>query len=45
VAFAAGYPVLTQGGRLWPWVAAPLGMFVVLFIVTRGLACDTTPAS
>ena len=43
--FALSYPVLTQGGRLWPWVAAPTGLFVLLFIVTRGLTCDTEAAS
>lgn len=38
VLFAAGYPVLTDGGRLWPWLVAPLQDFVLLAVVVTGLA-------
>jgi hypothetical protein len=43
--FVVGYPVLVQGGRLWPWLAAPIQMWGLLHVLIRGLACEARPAS
>jgi hypothetical protein len=36
--FVIGYPVLAEGGWMWPWIAAPVQVFAVLYVVVVGLA-------